>query len=69
MFFCFAVLTPCFAETVSADDVSIGVIKGWLSEKYGCKITEGGELIVRYTDEGVFLTGDAEKVFEGIYEY
>ena len=28
---------------------------------------EGGELIVRYTDEGVFLTGDAEKVFEGIY--
>ena len=30
---------------------------------------EGGELIVRYTDEGVFLTGDAEKVFEGIYEY
>ena len=30
---------------------------------------EGGELIVRYTDEGVFLTGDAEKVFEGIYQY
>ena len=30
---------------------------------------EGGELIVRYTDEGVFLTGDAEKVFEGTYEY
>ena len=30
---------------------------------------EGGELIVRYTDEGVFLTGDAEKVFEGTFEY
>ena len=26
----------------------------------------GGELIIRYTDESVFMTGPAEKVFEGI---
>ena len=30
---------------------------------------DGGELIVRYTDDAVFLTGDAEKVFEGTFEY
>ena len=30
---------------------------------------DGGEIIVRYTDEGIFLTGDAVKVFEGIFEY
>ena len=29
----------------------------------------GGDLIVRYTDEGVTLTGDATKVFEGMVEY
>ncbi|MCL1956158.1 MAG: diaminopimelate epimerase, partial [Fibromonadales bacterium] len=26
----------------------------------------GGELIVRYTDEAVFMTGNCEKVFEGV---
>ena len=29
----------------------------------------GGELTVRYTDETVFLTGNAVKVFEGFIEY
>ena len=29
----------------------------------------GGDLIVRYTDEGVTLTGDATKVYEGMVEY
>ena len=29
----------------------------------------GGELTVRYTDETVFLTGNAVKVFEGFLEY
>ena len=29
----------------------------------------GGELIVRYTDEGISLTGNAIKVFEGTIEY
>ncbi len=28
----------------------------------------GGDLIVRYTDEGVFLTGDARKCFDGTVE-
>jgi len=26
----------------------------------------GGELIVRYTDEAVFMTGNCVKVFEGV---
>jgi carbamoyl-phosphate synthase large subunit len=29
-------------------------------------ILTGGELTVRYTDEGVFMTGGCEKVFEGV---
>lgn len=28
----------------------------------------GGELLIRYTDEAVFLTGDAKKNFEGVVE-
>lgn len=28
----------------------------------------GGELIINYTDEGVFMTGDCAKVFEGVVE-
>ncbi|MBQ4160414.1 MAG: diaminopimelate epimerase, partial [Clostridia bacterium] len=30
---------------------------------------KGGELIVRYTDKAVYLTGNAELVFEGTIEY
>ncbi len=26
----------------------------------------GGDLIIRYTDQGVFLTGDAVKVYDGV---
>lgn len=29
----------------------------------------GGELIIRYTDNSVFMTGPAEKVFEGVYQW
>ena len=28
----------------------------------------GGELLVRYTDQGVYMTGDCIKVFEGMVE-
>ena len=28
----------------------------------------GGELVIRYTDEAVYLTGSAETVYEGIIE-
>ena len=30
---------------------------------------DGGELTVRYTDDAVYLTGNAVKVFEGVLEY
>ncbi len=29
----------------------------------------GGDLIVRYTDEDVTLSGDAKFVFKGLFEY
>lgn len=29
----------------------------------------GGELIIRYTDNSVFMTGPAEKVFEGMFQW
>ena len=29
---------------------------------------KGGDLVIRYTDEGVFMTGDAKKDYEGIIE-
>ena len=29
----------------------------------------GGDLIVKYTDDGVFLTGDAKSVYNGVIEY
>ena len=28
----------------------------------------GGELMIKYTDETVFMTGDAKKAFEGVVE-
>ena len=30
---------------------------------------KGGDLVVRYTDEEVTLTGDARLVYEGVVEY
>ena len=45
-FLCLAMTAPCFAETVSADNVSVRVIKEWVSEKYGCKIDDDGDLVV-----------------------
>ncbi|MEA4869024.1 hypothetical protein SDC9_138277 [bioreactor metagenome] len=29
----------------------------------------GGELLIRYTDDGVWMTGDARKNFEGVVEF
>lgn len=31
-------------------------------------ILKGGELIVNYSDEGIYMTGNAEKVFDGVVE-
>ena len=28
----------------------------------------GGELVIRYTDDAVYMTGNAEKSFEGVVE-
>jgi len=38
--------TTLRAETLKADDVTAGALKVWLSEKYGCKVDEDGDLIV-----------------------
>ena len=45
---------PSFAETVSADDVSVYLLKRWASEKYGCKIDDDGDLVLN-TDGGKII--------------
>ena len=49
----------------------VAAVANGLCQK-GADITvkvRGGDLIVRYTDEGITLTGDAKKVFEGTVRY
>ena len=29
---------------------------------------KGGDLVIRYTDETVYLTGGAEKIYDGVVE-
>ena len=45
---CAGMLLPCVlrAEVLTPDNVAVGVLKEWLSEKYGCKIDKDGDLIV-----------------------
>lgn len=47
---------PSFAETVSADDVSVYLLKRWVSEKYGCKIDDDGDLILNKDGGKIFVT-------------
>ena len=47
---------PSFAETVSADDVSVYLLKRWGSEKYGCKIDDDGDLVLNTDGGKIFVT-------------
>jgi carbamoyl-phosphate synthase large subunit len=29
---------------------------------------KGGDLVINYTDDAVYMTGDAEKVYDGVVE-
>ena len=46
-----------FAAEASADDVSVYLLKDWVSEKYGCKIDQDGDLI---------LNGDSGKIIVSV---
>lgn len=52
--------------TGASASVVAAVLNGYLQKNEDIRvILLGGELIIRYTDEGVFMTGNCVKVFEG----
>ncbi len=45
------------------------VLNGYADKDTDIRVTLlGGELIIRYTDEAVFMTGECKKVFDGVVE-
>lgn len=49
--------------------VAAAVLNGYVKKNEDIRvILLGGELIIRYTDEGLFMTGNCVKVFEGVAE-
>ena len=53
--------------TAGDEALEAGVIAGYPVVDIKVKLI-GGELIINYTDETVYMTGNAEKVFEGEVE-
>ena len=52
----------CFALSATANEVSVSLLKRWLSHEYSCKIDNDGDLVVNHSDQGkVFITVDTEK--------
>ena len=46
-----------------------GALSGYCEKDAGVKVAlKGGELIISYTDEAVFMTGECKKVFDGEVE-
>ena len=43
------------AAEVSANDVSVAILKDWASEKYGCKIDKDGDLCVKQGDTSMYV--------------
>ena len=61
--------TPACGTGACAAAVA-AVLNGYCDKNADISVrVDGGELIVKYTDDAVFLTGNAVKVFEGIFEY
>ena len=58
------------AETSAACAVAVAACEnGFCKKGEDIKIKlKGGDLIINYTDETVYMTGNAEKVFEGEVE-
>ena len=52
---CSAAAFPCFAENVSAENVSANLIKSWLSENYGCKIDDSGDIILKTGNDSTVI--------------
>lgn len=54
IFLC-SVGAPCCAEIVSADHVSVSVMRRWLSEYYACKVDDDGDLVISRNDTAKIL--------------
>ncbi len=55
--------------TGASASVAAAVSKGYVKKNEDIKvILLGGELVIRYTDMGIFMTGNCVKVFEGVVE-
>lgn len=54
--------------TGACASVAAGVKKGLLDNKVEV-ILPGGTLFIDYSDKNIFMTGEAEKVFEGVFYY
>ena len=60
----FLVSPSCFALSATANEVSVSLLKRWLSHEYSCKIDNDGDLVVNHSDQGkVFITVYTEKKF------
>ena len=56
-------------EARNMEELSAAVENGFCKKDEDVTVhLRGGDLLVRYTDEGVFMTGDARKNFEGFVE-
>jgi hypothetical protein len=55
LFICGLTALPCCAESISANDVSANTIKYWLSENYGCKIDDDGDVIVKAKNSTIVI--------------
>ena len=54
--------------TGACASVAAGVKKGLLDNKVEVMLP-GGSLFIDYSDKNIFMTGEAEKVFEGVFYY
>jgi carbamoyl-phosphate synthase large subunit len=55
--------------TAACASAAAAVLNGYCDKDTDIKVKlPGGELIIRYTDEAVYMTGDCQKVFEGTVE-
>jgi carbamoyl-phosphate synthase large subunit len=55
--------------TAACASAVAAVLNGYCDKDADIKVQlPGGDLIIRYTDEAVYMTGDCQKVFEGTVE-
>ena len=64
-----AVLLSCRETTEPSPRLIAAVENGFCAKDTDITVKlMGGDLIIRYTDDRVFMTGDATKCFDGVVE-